>query len=96
MSPALYLLVGWLHARQQHTVPLHKLYEAVADGVAGSSDSDGLHHPRVPQLAHTQVPVEQLLGTEPRVSALEALLGTQSCSAFSHPNKGPERPGPHS
>lgn len=65
---ALYLLVGWLHTGQQHSVPLHELHEAVADGVAGSADSDGLHHPGVPQLAHTQVPVEQLQGTEPSVS----------------------------
>lgn len=97
VPPALHLLIGWLHPRQQHSVPLHELHEAIADGVASPADSDGLHHPRVPQLAHTKVPVEQLPGTGPRVSALEAPAGRPALlRILPAPDKGPERPRPHS
>lgn len=97
MPPAPYLLVGRLHAGQQDSVPLHELHEAVADGVAGSADSDGLHHARVPQLAHTQVPVEELPSKEPRASGLEAPAGRPALLCiFLAPDKGPERPRSHS
>lgn len=87
----LYLFVGWLHTGQQHSVPLHELHEAVADGVAGSADSDGLHHPGVPQLAHTQVPVEQLQGTEPSVSTGGSCWEVIPALHFPAPSKARER-----
>lgn len=55
-----HLLVGRLHPRHEHPVPVHELHEGVADGVPGPADADGLHHPRVPQLTDTQLPVKQL------------------------------------
>lgn len=55
-----HLLVGWLHPRHEHPVAVHELHEGVADGVPGPADADGLHHPRVPQLTHAQLPVKQL------------------------------------
>lgn len=94
-APALYLLVGRLHTGQQYSVPLHELHKAVADGVAGSADSDGLHHPGVPQLAHTQVPVEQLQGTELSVSTGGSCWEVIPALNFLVPGKARERPGPH-
>ena len=42
----------------EEPVSVDKLFEGVADGVAGPPDTDGLHHPRVPELAATQLAVE--------------------------------------
>ena len=53
-------LVGRRTAVDQVSVSLHELLEGVSDGVARPPDPDGLHHPRVSQLAAAQLPVEHL------------------------------------
>lgn len=45
MEEDAHLLVCWFHPGHEHPVPVHKLHKGVADGVAGSADPDGLHHP---------------------------------------------------
>lgn len=55
-----HLLVGWLHPRHEHPVPVHELHKGVADGVPSPADADGLHHPGVPQLTDAQLPIKQL------------------------------------
>ena len=49
-----------LDAGHQDAVALHKLSEGVANGVACPPDPYGLHHARVAELTHAQLPVEQL------------------------------------
>ncbi|KAF2985570.1 hypothetical protein EK904_009083 [Melospiza melodia maxima] len=49
---------------QKKSVSLKELLEAVADGVPGLPDLDGLHHPRVAQLLDAQLPVKQLQGKQ--------------------------------
>lgn len=56
----LYLFVGWFDSRHEHPVAIDELHEGVADGISCTADPNGLHHTRVPQLTHTELPVKQL------------------------------------
>lgn len=56
----LYLFVRWLDSRHEDPVPVYKLHKGVADGISGAAYPNGLHHTRVPQLTHAQLPIEQL------------------------------------
>lgn len=56
----LYLFVCWFDSRHEHPVAIDELHEGVADWISCTADPNGLHHPRVPQLTHTKLPVKQL------------------------------------
>lgn len=56
----LYLFVCWFDSRHEHPVAINELHEGVADWISCTADPNGLHHPRVPQLTHTKLPVKQL------------------------------------
>ena len=53
-------LVGGSDAIDQEAIPVDEVLELVANRVAGTADSDRLHHARVPQLFTAQLAVEQL------------------------------------
>lgn len=54
----LYLFVRWFDSGHENSVPVNKLHKGVADGISSTTDTNGLHHTRVPQLTHTQLPVK--------------------------------------
>jgi hypothetical protein len=49
-----------LDATAQDAVSLHKVSKRMSDGVSRSSDSDGLHHARVSQLAGAELAIKFL------------------------------------
>lgn len=53
-------LVGGRAAGDEEAVPLDELVKGVTDRVPGATDSDGLHHARVPKLAAAKVAVKHL------------------------------------
>lgn len=59
MATLSHLVGGWA-AIDEEPVPLHKLPECVADGVASPPDPDSLHHARVPQLSAAKLSVKHL------------------------------------
>lgn len=70
----LYLFVCRLDSRHEDPVPVHKLHKGVADGISGTAYPNSLHHTRVPQLTHAQLPVKQLW-KETNLSWIESQFG---------------------
>lgn len=62
-----YLFVRWLDPRHEHPIAVDKLNKGVADGISCTADANGLHHPRVPELTHTELPVKELPGRQSTV-----------------------------
>lgn len=59
---AAHLFVRWFDPRHEHPVAVDKLNKGVADWVTSTADPNGLHHARVSELTHTQLPVKELPG----------------------------------
>ena len=51
-------------AGNEEAIAFYKLSEGVANGVSGTSDTNGLHHTRVAQLTTAELTIKQLSFTK--------------------------------